>query len=101
METPIGLTADPEQINAWLANAILESALGKTIRAKAEATLRGYQFEQEVEAAIKGIVASSARDLVEKDEAFRARIAAAVQDRLTPELIGKLADAAMAKIDRY
>ena len=96
----LGLKADPEQINRWLANAILESELGKTIRVKAKAVLTSYNFAREVEDSIKRMVVEQARSLVENDEALKAGISAAVARSLTPDLIQKLADAAVAKLHR-
>lgn len=99
-DTPLGLTADPEAINKWIAEAVLESALGKNIRAHAQSVLGNYDFKRAVEAQIRDIVLAEARSLVEKDEAMLKAIKDKVTEVLTPELITEIAQRATSKLAR-
>jgi macrodomain Ter protein organizer (MatP/YcbG family) len=99
-DVPFTLSADPEAINKWIAESILNSEIGKTIRDAAIAKLGNWDFKREVEATVQRLVNRAAADIVESDENLKASIAAAVAKELTPELIAKLATAAVAKLQR-
>lgn len=98
--SPLQIAADPESINKWLADAILNSSLGQTLREMAQTKLGAWDFRQTVEATIGRMVNDAARDVVEKDPAMVAAIQSAVQAAMTPELIRTLAERAVARLDR-
>lgn len=85
----LGLKADPEQINQWLAQAILDSQLGKTLKDLAQQALGKYDFRQQVERTLQAMVAEEARKLVENDPETRKAIEKALAELLTPELIAR------------
>jgi hypothetical protein len=100
-DTPFTMTADPEAINKWIADAILESTIGKVIRDAAIAKLGSWDFRREVENAVNHMVMNAARELVQNDSDLKQKITDAVAKELTPDLIEQLATKAVAKLDRY
>lgn len=94
------ITADPEQINKWIANAILESELGRTIREHAVKALQNYDFKRGVQDTIHGMVLNSARNLIENDEKIHAAITAEISKIVTQDLIHTVASEAVKKLQR-
>lgn len=94
------ITADPEQINKWIANAILESELGKTIKAHATASLQNYDFKRSVQDTIRSMVMNSARNLIENDKEIQSAIVAELSKIVTNDLIATVASEAVKKLSK-
>jgi hypothetical protein len=93
---PIPVQIDPEAINRYVAEKILDSALGQHIEDAIQNALkkdlygRGSVVQQAVDQAIQEHVRVAFRELIRGE--FAPLIREALTERLTPEALGKIAD---------
>lgn len=94
----------PEQVNAFLADAILKSQIGDALNAAVEKVVSDLQksYNNPFELAIKGKIDVIISELLNTEyrEIFKARVAETLKKVLTDELINKIVDAGIEKLRR-
>lgn len=94
---PVQLQMDSQAINNWVAQMILQSALGTKIKQGVEQLLSGRDWRNDpIEAAVKYEVHNIARKYVEEN--FKAKIEEAVKTALTPERLQELTNKMIDRI---
>lgn len=83
----INVNLDPEQVNKTVAEAIINSAIGKAIKAAIEKHLEAFTrtWDNPVEPVIKEQIYGIVRDLIDKQ--YRPQIEEKVKSLITDEMI--------------
>jgi hypothetical protein len=94
------ISLTPEQVDTLVREAILQSGLVKTIEGAIAKALGGY--DSPVDKAVKDYVSVVLRDLLKTHykEQVEAAVRAAIDARLTKEILDTVAEAAIQKIER-
>lgn len=99
MEEPkLELGIDPQAINRYIAERVLESALGERLRETVDEALKGLsRFGNDpLKSAVQSQVTRIVAEIVEQEH--KPRIAAIVREQLTDEVISSIAAATVAKL---
>lgn len=100
----VKLNITPEQIDELVRNAILRSALGTKIDEAIKSHLTDWKLSESVNREVSAALSAIIRDVVGADQLLRARIHAAVTEKLTDECLSKLLENVWDRIinkDRY
>lgn len=95
----------PEQINEFIATSILQSSLGKEVEAAVQRVLKDIMSSYKNP--YDGIIARYVGELIEKllkekyIEHITTILEKTLKEKLTDELIQRMVDAAVEKLNRY
>jgi NADH dehydrogenase/NADH:ubiquinone oxidoreductase subunit G len=89
---PFQITVDPEQVNAAVAAAVLNSVIGEAMKAAVEKNVADLtkRYDSPVEKAVAGVILDEVKRLVHVEHA--AAVAAQVRAYITPERVAELMD---------
>lgn len=99
MSDGINVTIDAEQVNNAVASAIINSAIGGSIKqAVLDCLKTGYGSNNVIETAVKNQVAISVRDIVRDD--FEDTIKKFVKEQMTDDVLMKIWDKGFGRFIR-
>lgn len=85
----------PEDIEAAVKDAIINSALGKYMKDAVHKALNDYRFTNAIEEVIRNIMVQEARKMIETDPEFQEKLLKVVRDKFAQEnLISYIANKA-------
>jgi len=92
----VGIQIDPEQINKYVSDAIIGSAIGNQVKKAIESALTSYSFSSSIQKTIDAAVSQIIYDTVRKDhsELVRDKVKEAMATKVTDDFIEKITDAA-------
>jgi hypothetical protein len=101
----VEINIDPQAVNQLVADAVLKSAVGETLKVAVDNALKGLMaYNSPIEAEVKRHVAQMVREILEKEHAepIKERIRVAVAGAITDEMMDKIISKAVAQVnDRY
>ncbi len=97
-DTSFAVPVDPDAINKYIANQIIESALGERLKETVDEALKAFgRFGSDpLKGAVQSEINSQIMSLVKTE--FSPQIEAAVREQMTPEFISGLVTGFMASV---
>jgi hypothetical protein len=88
----LNLNIDPEEINRYVTQQVLDSAIGESVRKAIEKSLEPLSrtYDNPLEPVIRDQVFKVVRELVDKE--YKTQIEEYVRQRITPEFVGKMSE---------
>lgn len=96
----ISVNLKPEDVNAYITQAIVGSAIGEVMSERIRAALQDYKVKDAIDKVILQTISKIVGDKIEADQEFRARLEQHVKSKLTDDVVGSAVDKVVNRLSR-